>query len=187
MDEVSLALATPGGSQEAAVLSTRRSLDNSAGRALIPQPWSQQATVKATERRTYWSIALPLMELGGGREQCGGGGRLVAGARGAGEEEKKWNSSLPPQMPERFGFPGRDTPSSSPGADAGRDQGENTGFSIQLGDRGPGAVLYRSVVSSVKWEQSAALCQPHLRTCSADSTLSTAARAGLSFHPGSTA
>lgn len=91
--------------------------------------------------------------------------------RRPGEKRRKWSSSLPPQTPESFGFPGRDTPSSTPGEDVGWDQGENTGFNIQLGDRGPGTVLYSSVVSSRKWEQLAALCQPHLRTCPADSML----------------
>lgn len=52
MDEVSLALATPGGSREAAVLSARLSLDNSAGTALTPQPWSQQATKPQREGPT---------------------------------------------------------------------------------------------------------------------------------------
>lgn len=51
---------------------------------------------------------------------------------GGWEEGRKWNASLPAQMPERFGFPGRDTPSPSPEVDAGWDLGENTGFRIQL-------------------------------------------------------
>lgn len=56
-----------------------------------------------------------------------------SGGRGEWRERgKEVGSSLPAQMPQRFGFPGRDTPSLSPEVDAGQGHGDNTRFSVQL-------------------------------------------------------
>lgn len=42
------------------------------------------------------------------------------------------DSALPAQMPQRFGFPGRYTPSLSLEVDGGQGHGDNTRVSVQL-------------------------------------------------------
>lgn len=56
----------------------------------------------------------------------------MAGGGGREKTRRKWNSSLPAQVPERFGFPERDTASLPLEAGAVWGHAENNELSIQL-------------------------------------------------------